>query len=441
MTKNYRVMTPWALAAVAKESVMSGNEHRRSGTTPRDILEMCAAFASLDDPLSHGNTELGTPSSFFMRLASEQFPTQVSPFEDIARVELFTGDALAKTTTEIISPKQLEVLLGCDILDFVGAGFLFTVGAQKNGGYFDPAWLEQSNFEPIRRVIPRERLLDIFHRHFAATPEELRAAHERHRDRTRRLRRYEFNPLVARPFVKMHDGRYLAPQPHLVTQRLSLSTLYYLGADAIGDAFTRDFGRMFETYIGMQLSQLLDDVSVHGETVYGGDQRGVDWIIVWPDLVVLVEVKSSRLTLSARMGMPQMGDDFDRAIGKAFRQVDRTAAMIQSEHRAFAHVPHDRPIIGLVVTLEPFWIANSPLARSVMTTPEPRVPTLVASAREVERLVSVALASPVAPVLTALTLDHERRTWSLGAALQDLPSERNPLLDAAWARYPWKESA
>lgn len=81
----HRVVTPWALGSAAKESILWGNEHRRSGVTATDIVEMCAAFASLDDPLSRddGSTTSTVPS-FFTRMTNEQFVFQMSYFEEIA---------------------------------------------------------------------------------------------------------------------------------------------------------------------------------------------------------------------------------------------------------------------------------------------------------------------------------------------------------------------
>lgn len=44
------------------------------------------------------------------------------------------------------------------------------------------------------------------------------------------LDRYMFNPLTARPFVRLRDDRLLAPVPQLITRKLSPMELYYLGS-------------------------------------------------------------------------------------------------------------------------------------------------------------------------------------------------------------------
>lgn len=70
-----------------------------------------------------------------------------------------------------------------------------------------------------------------------------------------------------------------------------------------------------------------------------------------------------------------------------------------------------------------------------LTTPPP-FPTLVASVRELENLVS----RPVEAVerqLVEIANDPDRSTWNLGTALREPAAPgRNTLLDEAWAAYP-----
>jgi hypothetical protein len=46
-------------------------------------------------------------------------------------------------------------------------------------------------------------------------------------------------------------------------------------------------------------------------------------------------------------------------LGKAIDQIDITAQLITDRDPAVTAVPADRPVLGLVVTLEPFHIANA----------------------------------------------------------------------------------
>src|SRR5579872_6445153 len=86
-------------------------------------------------------------------------------------------------------------------------------------------------------------------------------------------------------------------------------------------------------------------------------QRGsftTDVILVWPDFVLLVESKAMRLTEASRMGGPTLANEIERTIGKAIDQIGTTAGLIGTRHPKLAHIPGDRPIYGLIVTLEPY---------------------------------------------------------------------------------------
>jgi hypothetical protein len=65
---------------------------------------------------------------------------------------------------------------------------------------------------------------------------------------------------------------------------------------------------------------------------------------------VLVEVKSTRMSQLARMGANKLGQDIERSLGKAYKQVARTHQLLADRHPAFAAIPADRPRIAIVAT-------------------------------------------------------------------------------------------
>ena len=434
-----RVRFPWAIAAAAKASIVAGNEHRKPGVADQDVAEICAAYNALDTPLSH---EPGDPSetvgALLVRTSHEQFPYQQSHFEEICRVvALFDGvDAL---DTEILSTALIEQVLGCSLEDFVVAGFVLAVGAQANGGFFDPEWPAlREGPGAINPHFSIDTVRRVFHDYFLASFQDIRTAAKKLEQTNPRLRHHEVNPLVNRPFVTLPDGRHLAPQPHYVFQRLSPSALYYAGVDVLdkvqGNAFTRDVGAVFQEYVGRQL-RLIPNATVLPEIVYDDSQRSVDWFVVFDDLVVFVEVKSTRLSHLARMGGNQLEEDIKRCIGKAYTQVERTEVLLSGNHAAFASIPTDCPRLAIVATLEPYWAANNPFLAGFL--PEPEIPTIIASARELERLVDlVRVVGGPQPLIDAAA-HEDRRTQGLESALPDIVVPKNPILEEAWNRYPF----
>lgn len=432
-----RVVTPWALGLAAKESIISGNQHREPGVSEADVLQICQAAANVRDPLG-SDSSLGDVASFFTRTSHEQFPFQMSPFEEIARTQAIYVDALAATSLTHLSAETLASALGCAPITLAGVGWLAAVGAQMNEGYFSPGWLHQPNFGPICEVIPREVILDVFKRHFVSSAGQMRSSIRQNRV-PELLRRWEFNPLQARPFMAMQDGRCLAPQPAYAFHKLYPDSIYYAVAPALGPDFTNDLGRIFQTYVGRQLREFSDAV-VLDEIEYARGQRSVDFIVIWPDAVLLVEAKTTRLTAAARLGSARLSVDLDRTIGEGFEQLQQTYGLIRDRHPAFASVPLDRPVLGMIVTLEPYWMANSPLLRDLMTVPAPSIPTMVASCRDLEHVVGAWSGGGAASTLLEVYTDPERSRSNLGTALPASALKRkNRLLEEAWKHIPWSD--
>ncbi|MGN9812573.1 hypothetical protein ACTMSW_24870 [Micromonospora sp. BQ11] len=356
----------------------------------------------------------------------------------MARAEaLFNGYTGRKSLT-VITDERLAKLLGAPVRDAAGVALLLHAGAGKNGGFFDPKWLDQSNFAPVLDVLPREAILDAVNTSFATDVAGFkRLAAEV--PAVPLLDKYLFNPLMARPFIRRKDGRLIAPVPQLISRRMSPLEWYYAGIREWGTDFAIDLGYLFEDYVGRQFTTV-PGASVEPEVEYhrGKDRMDTtDWFIVFDDVVLLVEAKAGILPAAGRAGDDSLATMMTRTVGKAIKQINRTHALIKSGAPEVAHIPHDRPILAMVATLDPWYMANSFLGREVLPTCD--VPVTVCSARDIEFLVGIGQRTPVGPILAEIVTDPDRSTWSLGIALKPyrLADDRNPLLDQAWKQYPF----
>ncbi|MEV5931915.1 hypothetical protein AB0L56_03860 [Streptomyces sp. NPDC052079] len=115
------------------------------------------------------------------------------------------------------------------------------------------------------------------------------------------------------------------------------------------------------------------------------------------------------------------------------RQVNATSAQIDQYHPAFAGIPTDRPRQALIVTLEPFPVANANLPH--LGLPIADIPTTVVAAHEVERLVTLTDTTP-STLLLERAADPQRSTWALNECLNGHEGDRNPVLDQGWTSYP-----
>lgn len=429
---------PWALADAAWVSLTRGNEHRQRLATDDDLVEILAQYVALDDLYRHlpvGERMEG----LLLRIAGQQFTWQEDDFSELARSLAMLVQTEPTKPLKVLVDGWERDLLGCSLRDYVGLGQLLYTAATARQGRFDLAWVPEDELAVFEELTSHAAVKVVIERHFATDKGEERARVAGGLlSSDPLLRRYTPNPLRSRPLVRGFGCDYLIPVTPAVLGKVSPMGLYYTGRDHYGEAFeafTQDLGELFEQYVGRHL-RLLPDAEVYPEIVYDKDnKKSADWIVVLPSLVLLVEAKSARPTAGLRLGPQQeFGEELDKKLGKAVgKQITNTAKLIKDRHPAFAHIPNDRPMFGIVVTMESYHLVNTPEFRHVL--PTTNVPTVVASASELEDAV-VATHAGLEEAILAQIDQPPPGGWSL----RDLASGRdviNPILDEAWAAYPW----
>lgn len=413
-------VTPWAITEIAREAIVHGLQNGGPAPSGADVHRLCALFAELDDPLADGGP--GSLDRFLVRIAFEQFPWQQSTFEEIARSHALLVDTAASVLDSPADDEaRWQAALGCRLADFVGIGFFLFVWAAEHGGWIDTSWLSGEQFRPLLERFPRDEIEAVIDEKLAGTPGELARLDGGALPGS--VNEHRFNPLVTKPLVRTRDGRLLAVQPLLLLQRLGVGGLYYDRVRKPG--FTDRLGATFERYVGDHLD-LVRNADVHHSIHISAGDEVIDHVVVLPEVTLLVEDKATRLTEQARAGLDRLDHDRERTIGKACRQIQRATDLIAADHPAFAFVPRDRPIRGLIVTLEPYWLAATGFGPPLPTTH----PTVVAHIREVERLASAGIVGAVGPAL--LTLDGANSNQAVLRAIEGLPVADNPILDRGW---------
>jgi hypothetical protein len=429
-------VTPFALGGVVRTALTVGNEHRTRRLRPQDLVELCGYYANLEEPEFGRDPGPDRLRHVFNHLAYEQFGYQMSEMESIGRTLVLLSDHSTGCSGAPTSD-DWRTELGVTLEEFMRIGFLMHAAGLDNQGWIDRALLEDEALSAIMAPLNSDHVLDTIDRWFAASLDELRAA-GRHSE-VSEAEKWSLSPLVAKPVVGLPDGRYVIPWPRLVLDRITPTGLYFIGLDAFGTTFTDALGTMFENYVGSQLA-LLRDASIRPEIVYDkSTSRSVDYFVVTPEVVVLVEVKAARPIWATRLGAPVGDEDTAKKVGYAFEQIERTATLLREADPAFVSIPADRPLRGLVVTLEPFHLVNSRFYRDVLV--QPSIPTTVASSHELEGTIAALLSATDTGIRlhNALTPDGPGKATKLGDAAAGLPNNPNPPLDDAWQRFtkPW----
>jgi hypothetical protein len=428
----YRKYTPWALADAARVSLAYGTEFNRADATDRDLLQILNAYSRFDPFLRDPDGR-----AIMLRMAGEQLTWQSSDYEALARTAAIFAQTSQLEGVECLRPGWDTHLFGCTLQEYVGTAQLIWASAIGCAGRFNPALFDTPDGKLIAQHVSRDTVVRVLDAHFAISTEQFRAENEKAAGRAGvddHLRRFTYNPLRGHPLLTGFGPGYLCPMPQLAWAKATPWGVYFTGLGHYGDRFARDLGHLFEQYIGRQL-RLLVGAQVLPELTYGpraARRKTVDWIVVLPEVVLLVEVKSAIPTEPVRLGTSDAAGATISKIGKAFTQIDVTAQLIADRDPALATVPADRPVLGLAVTLEPFHVANAPFN----LLPAARTPVTVADAAEIEVLVTITDTSP-GRLLLERAADDVRSTWSLDTALDGHARSRNPILDEAWNSYPW----
>jgi hypothetical protein len=334
-----RAFTPWALADVARVALVSGNEHRAEAT-PEDLAAILTYYAALDDPFRRSENPSHDVLGFLLRMSGEQLTWQEPDLPTLARTAALLCQTPPTKPLKYITPGWDQAALGYSLADYVGAAQLLWASALSSAGRFDPTALDPelaANLNPATVV-------DIIDRHFATDTEAFQAEERAQASQTRRdpqLRRFDYNPLRGRPALTGYGPGYLCPVPGLVWAKASPSGLYFTGLQHFGSGFVDDLGELFEQYVGRQL-RLIGDATVIPEVSYkeGRDTKlSVDWFVVFDNLVLLVEVKSTMPTRPVRLGSAEAVPDLVKKLEKAYGQIDKSAALVAARHAAFTAIP------------------------------------------------------------------------------------------------------
>ena len=430
---------PFAVAGVARTALVSWQDRSGRPVRDEDLVDMCRIYGNIDDPALEGGPGIDRMRALLMKPAYEQFGGQEPLMENIGRTVVLLGDQAA-TTPGAPTASEWADGLGVTLEHFMRIGFMMHVAAVSNAGEISRETLQKKDIAALFTPGTADEALKVVDRWFAAPPDRLQAEGRAEEKAARGAKKWALNPLVAHPVVALPDDRYVVPWPRLVLDRITPTGLYFIGRELFGNQFPSKLGGMFERYVGTQLG-LLEHAEVLPEIEYGKPvKKTVDHFVITPEAVVLVEVKAARPIRSTRLGEPAGDEDTDKKVGYAYEQIDRTAQMIRDGHPAVAAIPADRPLLGLVVTLEPFYLVNTELFAALI--PRPSIPTTVASSHELESVVATLQTEPDVGrrLLDALTNPGEGGP-RIEDAIADLEPLPNLLLDEAWERFsaPWSD--
>lgn len=140
---------PWAISAVARESIVRGSERRTKPVGPDTIDRLLHSFFLVGE-----GSDAQTLANLIVPIAYEQFPYQEAGIQSLARTKALLLDTpLPKHAGRDIA--DWESLFGMPLEDAWRTAFFLYVWAQQNRGRFDAALLDSPQLAEALRVHPR----------------------------------------------------------------------------------------------------------------------------------------------------------------------------------------------------------------------------------------------------------------------------------------------
>ncbi|MGV9836558.1 hypothetical protein ACWDUL_20550 [Nocardia niigatensis] len=429
----------FTLAAVARTALAESMVFRADEpVSDQALARLCHMSIQVDQPDVPDEGVL--PSSIMRkilgRLAYQQQMFFHGELEDLMRTLALFDDDLE--VPEMPTFAQWEHLLGVPLPTYLAIAFTAFVGANVHAGHLPHAAIAAAArvgaFGPGVDADTAIRVLDT---HFASDPAELQATAKASKDEDFAAGReiWLSNPLLGTPLVRRPDG-FLAPITPYMLHKITPMGMYFTGSAPFGHGFSRAVGRSFERLVGLHLS-LLEQTGalVYPEREYGRDKRlTCDWLVVLPNMVLLVEAKGMRSTEQVRVGDDEGIAALAGRLQRARKQIATTAKLITDRIPELADIPGDRPIRGLVVTLEPIHLVNTSLYEELL---EPTtVETAITSAHALEEVLPILAQAPDghARLLDALT-SNPPTPAAFERAAAGLDRVRNPVSLELWEKW------
>ncbi len=418
----------WDIALLAKFSILYGRNYSGKNLSDSDFIRLISLGQNLADPITlKPQDKLDTTdlASLALRLVYQQFPLQEKPFYGFSRSIALYSQLSAnrmlpngKSLTEAFG-----TLYGLNVLDFIRIGFLLYALSITDAPMFtlsnivDGRWpFEQEDVNVVLSRISADRKL-------------FSDVNKQTRERDRAFAKYEFNLLLKYPIVAF-ESEYLAPVPALLLDRVTQG-IYYDGLDNFSEEghrndFAATFGYVFEDYVGELLKAEYGPENVTPEPEYGGpgNKRGPDWIVIDGDDLLVIECRTSRLSLKTK----SLGD-VEALQGELRRILVDTLAKFPDKISALPTTPLGQgvrqfnTVYPLVVTLdrlEPYELMVRSIDEQLKKQGVEPYPYHLMSVASLEQLLALRHLMPLRELFSERSLTREKLEQPLSFHINDM---------------------
>lgn len=397
---SWKLLSPWGAAAIARDSLLYGNEYRSTPVDDKALRKIFYLFNQAEGGVPEGK-ELWLMMTAFLY---EQGHYQDTPLHDIARTLLLLRDT--QITAPEIPERDWTEVLGVDLEQWLIILFALATATKGGGGRFDPTSPERDAWDELNPELSSNQV-DVVLERLVCTPQEFREKTKAAPSVPDHLSRFAYNQLNGTPIIDFGDGTLITPQYLLILRCMLVENIFYRATQK-WHLFPEELGYRVEAYTGRQL-MYAEFTDIQPEIIYGKDnKKSVDWLVSHEGTLLLIECKAAKQSLDVRAGSLGALEYLASRVGKARDQIGKTLKLIEMGQDEFARYHGLRPI-GVIVTAEPVHMANESTFGEGL--PETGCPTLVISLRELEILCHLGTDEMIR-TLRAIVEDPEFNTFS-----------------------------
>ncbi len=317
------------------------------------------------------------PVFMVLRVVAGQFPFEFNTFGSIGRPLLLFGELPKdienrKGIPRFDFPEKFQKLTGLSIGDFVATGFVASAGSSsQNTAGLTRAYFEKARSQGIK--IPGDNGVSLFLNSVAADPHRFRQTYEDMKQKDRRFRMYDLNPLLRYPILRpwhhhskkaMGRDKMVAPLPDLIAYRNSTGIFYEM-FNHHTERFSEYFGHLFEAYTGRLLAAsvssgaLISEESIR-QTYDESSGKVPDWVVLDGSTAVLIECKATRFSLTALATGARESVDYSlKQVRTGLKQLHEFREAIIRKAPGLERFHHCTAIKPVLVTFEPLYLINS----------------------------------------------------------------------------------
>lgn len=316
------------------------------------------------------------PVFMMLRMVASQFPFQVNTFGFVAQSLLLFSELPNRLENKKGIPRfefsrEFQKLTGFSVLDFVSCGFIIWSGSySKNNIGLTRGYFEKGRSHGIE--LPDDERIFLMLNSIAADPDRFRQTYEQMKQKDRRFRVYDFNPLLTFPLLKpwhhqwkiKERDRMVAPLPDLIAYRISTGIFYEM-FNRYKEHFSQYFGYLFEAYIGRLLeasvkSQNLMSEDTIRQTYPESSGKAPDWIVLDGSTAIFIECKATRFSLTALgTGAEESVNDSLKQVLKGLKQLHEFRQAVITKSLGLERLHHCTELKQVLVTFEPLYLINS----------------------------------------------------------------------------------